>query len=86
MKIKDGFILRPVGNQFMAVAIGAAGKKFNGMIRINEAGGFLWKELQQEITEDELVAKMLERYDGLDEDTARKDLREFVDSIRVAIE
>jgi len=86
MKIKEGFILRPVGEEYMAVAIGAAGKEFNGLIRVNASGGYLWKELQEGITEDALVAKMLERYDDLDEETARKDLREFVDSIRIAIE
>jgi len=86
VKIKDGFILRQVGKAYMAVAVGPAGEAFKGMIRINAAGGFLWKEMQQGISEDELVEKMLQRYEDLDAETARKDLREFVDLIRVAVE
>jgi len=86
MKIKEGFVLHQVGTEYMAVAIGAAGESFNGMIRVNAAGEYLWRQMEQEITEDELVAKMLERYEDLDEKTARKDLREFADTIRAAIE
>lgn len=86
MKIKKGFILRKVGNQFMAVAVGKAGKEFKGMIQINAAGEFLWNEMKKGISEDDLVQKMCDRYDGLDETTARADLKEFVESISVAIE
>ena len=86
MKIKKGFILRQVGDKYMAVAIGAAGKDLNGMININAAGTFLWNAMKEDITEAELVEKMLARYEDLDRETAEADLKEFLDSIQVAIE
>lgn len=70
----------------MVIAIGSAAGSFNGMIQMNETGAFFWKELEKGIAEDALVAKMMERYNGLDENTARADLREFLDSIAVALE
>ena len=36
MKVKNGFILRKVGKQFVVAATGEASKNFNGMIRLNE--------------------------------------------------
>jgi len=86
MKIKNGFILSPVGKDYMAVAVGPAGETFKGVIQINSAGGFLWNEMLKETTEAELIAKMLERYEGLDEATAKKDLEEFLKTISFALE
>ena len=45
MKIKDGFMLREVASQTMVVAIGEASKTFNGIIRLNPTGKFLWEKL-----------------------------------------
>lgn len=86
LKTKKGFILRRMGSEYMVVAVGAAAAKFNGMIQMNETGAFFWKELEQGITEAALVAKMLNRFEGLDEATARTDLREFLSSIDIALE
>lgn len=86
MKIKKGFILRKTGKDCMVVAVGAASKEFNGMIRMNAAGEFLWNQMKKEISEEELVQKMLERYENLDEQTARTDLKEFLDTIKIALE
>lgn len=86
LKTKKGFILRKMGSEFMVVAIGSAGRAFNGMIQMNEPGAFFWRELENGITEDALVAKALERYENLDEATARTDLREFLDTITFTLE
>ena len=86
MKIKKGFILRKLGTEHMVVAIGEASKEFNGMIRLNNTGAMYWKELEKGTTGEALVAKTLEQYEGVDEDTARRDVEEFLDSISVALD
>ena len=86
IRTKKGFILRKLGKEYMAVPVGEASKDFNGMIRMNETGAFYWKELEQGITEDALVGRMLERFENLDEETARKDLREFLETMKIALE
>lgn len=86
LKTKKGFLLRKLGDESMAVAIGEASKSFNGMIRLNDTGAFYWKELEKGSSEDDLTAKTLERYEGVDEATARQDVRDFLQSIEVALE
>lgn len=86
LKPKNGFILRKLGAEYMVVALGEASKNFNGMIRMNETGAFYWKELEKGTTEEDLVAKTLERFQGLDQETARHDVKEFLNAISVAIE
>ena len=86
LRIKKGFLLRKLGTENMAVAIGETSKEFNGMIRLNETGAFYWKELEKGTTEEELTAKTLERFEGLEAETARQDVREFLDMISIALE
>ena len=70
----------------MVVAIGEASKNFNGMIRMNETGAFYWKELEQGVTEDDLVAKTMERFTDVTEETARQDVQAFLQSISIALD
>ena len=60
MKAKKGFILRRLGQEYMVVPIGEASKNLNGMIRMNETGAFLWKELENGITAHKDLREYLE--------------------------
>ena len=86
IKAKKGFLLRRLGQEYMIVPIGEASKDFNGMIRMNETGAFYWKELENGIAEEGLIGKMLERFEDLDEGTARRDLKEFLESVEIALD
>ncbi|MBO5266983.1 MAG: PqqD family protein [Ruminiclostridium sp.] len=83
MKIKNGFLLRKVGEQNIVVAIGDESRNFNGIIRLNDTGSFLWEKLQQDISESGLVLEMLREYE-IDEATAEVDVHEFIDTLREA--
>ena len=86
LKAKKGFLLRKLGPEYMVVAIGEASKNFNGMIRMNETGAFYWKELEQGATEDSLVAKTMERFTNVNEETARQDVQAFLEAISIAVD
>ena len=86
MRIKNGFILRKVGKEYMAVAVGDAAKDFNGMIRMNEAGAWLWNQMKEEVSEEEMVERMCAYYEELSPEQAKADLGEFLKSIHVAVE
>ncbi len=77
MKIKEKFMLRKVADTYVVVPVGAAAADFHGMINLNSAGAFLWKALENDTTEDEVVAKFLEQYE-IDEETARRDVSAFI--------
>ncbi|MBQ8171632.1 MAG: PqqD family protein [Oscillospiraceae bacterium] len=83
MKIKNGFMLRKVGAQNVVVAVGEASRSFNGIIRLNDSGRYLWEKLQQETTEQQLLSDMLGDY-NIDEATARADIERFVQSLKGA--
>lgn len=64
MKVKKGFILRKVGTQYVVVATGMESKNFHGMLRLNEEGAFAFGLLKEDLTEEQLVSAMLEKYPG----------------------
>lgn len=83
MKIKDGFMLRKVGGQYVVVALGEASRSFNGIIRLNDTGRFLWERLSSDITVEQLCEALLAEYD-VTEEQARADVSEFVQTLRKA--
>ena len=58
MKIRSGFILREVLGSPMVVATGDAARNFHGMIKLNETAGFIWRCLQDGLTEPQKKLKM----------------------------
>lgn len=83
MKIKDGFILRKVGTQYVVAATGKASENFNGMMRLNESGAFAFRLLQAGITEEELVCRIVAEYE-VGEETARADASRFLARLQEA--
>ena len=81
MKIKDGFILRQVADSYIVVAVGDSVKEFNGIINLNETGAFIWGLFQKEASEEQVVSALLKEYD-VDAETARKDVKIFVDKLK----
>lgn len=77
MKIKDGYILDTIGGQQMAVALDAADDKFVGMIKLNEVGAFLWKNLQEDIEEEQLVEAVTNQYE-VSVEKASADIKKFI--------
>lgn len=82
MKIKDGFMLMPFADQWVAVSE-SAGPAGNVVISLNGLGAFLWDELQEECGFEELLRKVLAAY-CVEEAIARKDLEKFICSLETA--
>ena len=80
MKRKDGFVMRKVGERWVVVAVGEESKHFNGMVRMNDSGAFLYRQLEQEKTKEELALAMVQEY-GIDEATAAKGVDNFLEAI-----
>ena len=86
MKIREGFIIKKLGIGFIVVTVGDASKDFNGVIRLNETGAFLWQSIQDGAdSREKLIKAMLDRYEDLDQETAEKDLDEFLESVAFAV-
>lgn len=83
MRIKEGFVLREMGEIFAAVPVEGESKQFYGMIQLNETGAFLWRNMGKECSEKQLVATLMETYD-VDEAQAKKDVSAVVEKFRKA--
>ena len=80
MKVDKEFVLREIAGEYVIIPIGRTVLSFNGLITVNEIGAFLWNLLQEDVTKEELVAKVLDEYE-VDEETAREDIQEFLDTL-----
>ena len=79
MKLNKGFIAHNDGEDKLLVSTGAT--KFSGLVRSNPTAGFIIESLEKETTEDEIVAKMQQKWD-VSEDIARRDVRKIVEQLK----
>ena len=79
MKLNSGFLAYDDGGQKLLVSTGAT--KFSGLVRSNPTAGFIIECLEQETTEDEIVAKMQKKWDVSDE-IARRDVQKIVKQLK----
>ena len=80
-KIKDGFIVRKIGNQFMAVPVGGRTSEFHGIIALSESGVLLWSQLENGADEQALADILTENYD-VERSVAEKDVKAFLDGLQ----
>ncbi len=78
MKIKNGFMLRKLADNFVVVSINRKSNDFNGMIQLNST---IWEQLQTDKTREELLGLVLDKYE-LTEQQAKKDIDLFIDKLR----
>lgn len=81
MKMKDGFVLRKIADQFMAVPVGARAKELHGMIGLNETGAFIWERLSKNLTQEAIVKELCEEYD-VAEEAAMAALHRFMEKLQ----
>lgn len=81
MRIAECYVLREIADTWVVIPVGQKLVEFNGIINLNETGAFLWKKLQGDVTEDDLVALLLDEYQ-VSEEIARRDVVEFLDVVR----
>lgn len=80
MKLKEGFVIREIAGQTVAVPT-MGDLDLDMMITLNGTGAFLWQQLQKETSEEQLVAALLAEY-NVDEATARKSVAVFVEKLK----
>ena len=83
MKILKEFILRNIAGEQVLVPTGETTQEFNGLITLTETAGFIWENIEQVETVEDLVKLMLEEYE-VDEETAKKDVERFVSQLVAA--
>lgn len=81
MKRSPDFMKRKIGTRYVIVAMGKAAKQFDGMISVNGTGALIWDLLEKEITESELAAALVARFE-VDPATAAADVHGFITTLK----
>lgn len=81
MKAIKDMMLREIAGEAILIPVGEASLSLHGMISLTESGVVLWKRLQNECSQEDLVNSILEEYD-IDETTAKEDVKLFVDKMK----
>ena len=83
MKIKPGFELREIADNYVVIPTDSNVVDFSSMIMLNEVSAFLWLQLLEDKTENDLLKAVLKEYD-VDKETAAEDIKIFIKELAAA--
>ena len=82
MKLKYNFVVRKINDRAVAVAVGEDSVNFNGMVKLNNTGEFVFNILNSgDASMEEIVSKVVEKFD-VDDKTATKAVENYVKNLR----
>lgn len=81
MKVKQGFKLRPLGDEFMLIGESVEQINFNKMITMNATAAYLWNKVAEgeEFDAQHLATYLLDEYE-VTKDIALQDSQTTIDS------
>ena len=80
MKARSGFILRHVVEEYVLMPIDENIDIYKGAVLLNSTSAFVWENLQQDVSRDDLLAMILEEFE-IDKATAEKDLDQLLEKL-----
>ena len=83
MKIKPGFELREIADNYVVIPTDSNVVDFSSMIMLNEVSAFLWLQLLEDKSENDLLKAVLKEYD-VDKETAAEDIKIFIKELAAA--
>lgn len=84
MKLRYNFVTNEVADKIVAVAVGDDLQKFNGFIKMNDIGAYIFNMLKNDVTEDDIVAAMKKDYNDATEEEIKETVSEFVGKLKDA--
>lgn len=83
MKIKNDFVVKEISGSIVVIPVGSQVMDFNGMVKLNETGAFLFNLLKNETTTDALVNELLSEYE-VTREKAEQDVIAFINKLKEA--
>lgn len=77
MKIKNGFTVKRVVDEYMLLPTGDNIKKFGGSVIINEVTAYILELLKKDVTEEEIVNAVVNEYE-VGKDVAEGDVQALI--------
>ena len=81
MKIKKDYVLQKIADEYIVVPIGEEADRLHGVIRLNDAGAYLWEILEKGVTvKEELQMALMQKY-GIERTVACDDVDAYLSKI-----
>lgn len=81
MKLKDGFALREMAGEFLAVPFDERYSDVGALVSLNETGAFLWKKLEDGAEPKELQMALCAEYE-ISESEAEVAVLSFTENLK----
>ncbi|MDD5185282.1 MAG: PqqD family protein [Paludibacter sp.] len=82
--LKSKFVVRVVGNELILVPLTGNVAQMNELFTMNETGKFIWENLGEKTTIENLETLVTEAFD-VDADTAKKDIENFIKKLETIL-
>jgi hypothetical protein len=80
MKIKPNFVLREVAGENIVIPVDSEAINFNGIMTLNQTGKFLWNQLKEEVTIEDLIKSIMDNYE-VERNIAAQDVTSFIEKL-----
>lgn len=77
MRTNENYILREIDEESILIPIGEASERLNGMIHLTPTAAFIWKEVDNSNSLEEIIQKLMGKYE-VTEEIARRDVYGFL--------
>lgn len=84
MKLKYEFVINNVAGEIVAVSVGNNDGQFNGYIKLNETGAFIFKMLQKETTREEIINALIKEYSDATPEAAAESVDGLLEELNKA--
>ncbi len=81
MKLNKLYVVKNIAGETVIVPTGNAIQNFNGLISANEVAGFIWNQVENCETPEDMVKLVMDEFEG-DPDVIRKEVLEFLETLR----
>lgn len=84
MKLKYNFVINQVAGETVAVSVGDNDGRFNGYIKLNETGAFIFKMLKKDTTREEIINALCAEYPDATQEAAAESVDELINQLQGA--
>ncbi|MBQ8741436.1 MAG: PqqD family protein [Clostridia bacterium] len=84
MKLKYNFVINNVAGETVAVSVGDNDGHFNGYIKLNETGAFIFKKLKNDTTREDIINALVKEYPDATQEAAAESVDELLQKLNKA--
>ena len=81
MRIKDSILLKSLGDSYVAVSTDESSDT-KMMIKMNKTGADVWRFIEEGLSEKEIAAKLVEKYDGVEYEHALQNTSYIIEILK----